>query len=146
MELNFIFSKIYTKNLNRFNPSEDSWDKITYRGEEFVKEYEKEFIEILNLILRITNRHWNQLELKVYFVSWKGPSFSNPLTLRVRKDMLLMLVVLTHELIHNIMSEKESSIQLENEINDYVEDIFTELKIDISDQMKIVRKSINKLK
>ncbi|MDO8508521.1 MAG: hypothetical protein Q7S27_02435 [Nanoarchaeota archaeon] len=144
MKLNFVFSEIYNKNLNRFNPIEDSWDKIKNRGEKFVEEYEQKCYEIINLIPKITKRSWNKLELNVYFVSWNGPNFSNPLTLRVRKDMLLMFVVLTHELIHNIMPEKGPSQELENEINNYVEEIFKELKINISDQIKIVRESSNK--
>ena len=144
MRLNFVFSKIYNEMLNKFNPSEDSWEKIKHRGELFVQEYEKKCSEIVELIPKITNRQWNKLELDVYFVSWNGPNFSKPLTLRVRKDMLLMLVVLTHELIHNIMPEKKSSIELENEINDYVEEIFKQLKIDIAAQIKIVRESSSK--
>lgn len=144
MRLNFVFSKVYNENLNKFNPSETTWDIIKYRGEKFVEVYEKKCIEILDIIPRITNRYWNKLELDVYFVSWNGPNFSTPLTLRVRKDMLLMLVVLTHELLHNIIKDKEAGIELENEINDYVEEIFKELKIDISDQIKIARKSSKK--
>src|SRR3989344_7729180 len=141
MRLNFVFSEIYNAALNKFDPSDDSWDKIKHRGERFVEVYEKKCAEIVSLIPRITNRRWNKSEVDIYFVSWKGPNFSRPLTLRVRKDMLLMLVVLTHELIHNIVSEKEPSIELENEINDYVEKIFKELKIEISEQIQRVRKS-----
>ena len=143
MKLNFVFSSIYNKNLNRFNPSPDTWEKVKNRGELFVKEYESLSNEIVNLIPKITKREWIGNEINVYFVSWNGPNFSKPLTLRVRKDMVMMLMVLTHELIHNIMPEKDSSLELENEINDYVEEIFKELKIDISEQMKIVRKIVN---
>jgi|SRR3989344_6189674 len=141
MRLNFVFSEIYNGALNKFDPSEDSWNKIRSRGKLFVEEYEKTYNKILRIIPKITGRRWNKIELDVYFVSWKGPNFSRPLTLRVRKDMLLMLVVLTHELIHNIMPERGPSMELENEINDYVEKIFKELKIEISEQIQRVRKS-----
>ncbi len=136
MKLNYNFSYIYHKNLNKHNPASVNWGKIKVHGKKFVSKYENTIEEILNIIPKITGVGWKKNEMEVYFVSWKGPSFSKPLTLKVRKDMLLMLTILTHELLHNALDNKKPGIKLEKEINNYVVKIFDKLNIDIDEQIK----------
>lgn len=136
MKLNYNFSYIYHKNLNKHNPVDINWEKIKTHGEKFISKYKNTIEEILGIIPRITGKSWKKNEIEVYFVGWKGPSFSRPLTLKVHKDMLLMLTILTHEVLHNILDNKKPGIELENEINNYVEKIFNKLNINIDEQIK----------
>lgn len=136
MKLNYNFSYVYHKNLNKYNPASVNWEKIKAHGKKFISEYKNTIEEILNIIPKITEMDWKKNEIEVYFVSWKGPSFSKPLTLKVRKDMLLMLTILTHELLHNILEDKKSGIVLEKEIKNYVVKVFNKLNIDIDKQIK----------
>ena len=72
-------------------------------------------------------------------VDWLGPSFSHPLTLKVREDFLLMLTILTHELIHHFRINSPMGIEREKKINDYTEEVFDKLGINIKEQIKIMR-------
>lgn len=136
MKLNYNFSYVYHKNLNKHNPADVNWEKIKGYGKKFISKYKNAIEEIVKIIPKVTGKNWKKREIEVYFVSWKGPSFSKPLTLKVRRDMLLMLTVLTHELLHNILDDKKSGMELEEEINGYVEEIFNKLNIDIGEQIK----------
>ena len=69
-------------------------------------------------------------------MDWPGPSFSSPLTLKVRVDKLLMLVILAHELLHTFYSDIKITEKMELEINNNVKKVFTKLGLDIACQME----------
>lgn len=140
MELEFVFSEIYHKNLNRYAPTKQSWKLVKAHCEKFVLEYKETFPRIIQAIERfVLNKPFEEKSIKVYFVGWTGASFSNPLTLNARRDMLLMLTTLTHELLHVVFKERDSSLSLEEEINDLVEEIFKYINIDAKEQIEVMR-------
>lgn len=139
VKLSFIFSEIYHNNLNRFSEAKPDWRKVKAHGELFVKKYANLFPRILDKIQKVTGRLYAG-EIKVYIVEWKGPSFSNPLTLKTWRDTDLMLVTLTHELLHIIFKEEGPSPELEKKINNLVSQIFEELGINYKDQIEIMTK------
>ena len=140
MKLKFRVSPIYIKQLNK---------EITNQGVQRVKKISKQFLikyieeidKIVKMLPKITGKKWpveNGNEIEVYFVDWKGPSFSHPVTLKIREDLLLMLAVLTHELGHHLVSLKTKEGQ--KRINDIVKKTFEKLKINAEKQIELIRK------
>jgi hypothetical protein len=83
------------------------------------------------------NAPWKEKSIKVYIVDWPGPSFSHPLTLKVREDLLLMLFILTHELLHYFFIEKPlEGKEKEEKIDEKVKEIFDILRIDVKEQLE----------
>lgn len=138
MKLNFIYSKVYFKNLNRHNPVERTWEEVIKIGKEFEEKYKKEIDEIIKIIPKIVGKPWKEKTKDVYIVDWLGPSFSRPLTLKVRKSLLLMLVILTHELLHNFYLNESDVQKVEKKINHQTEKIFEGLNINAEKQMKVL--------
>ena len=139
LKLNFVYSWIYFESLNKHVRKDITWERVKELGKEFEAKYADEIKKIVEIIPEVTKLNWKEDRINVYVVEWAGISFSHPLTLKVREDLLLMLVVLTHELIHNILTEKTTK-QTEIKINDYVEQIFNKLNIDAKAQISLLRK------
>lgn len=141
MKINFIFSEIYHNNLNRHSVAKENWSIVKKHAEDFIKIYTNKIEEIIREIPKITETNWpNKKEIDVYVVGWKGPSFSNPLTLRIRKDHSLTLATLTHELLHIMFKEEGPSLELEIKINNYVDSLFKRLDIIADEQISLMRK------
>ncbi|MCX7880890.1 MAG: hypothetical protein N2482_00030 [Patescibacteria group bacterium] len=111
MKINFIYSKIYFKSLNRFNRITRSWEEVKKIGRAFEKKYQDEIKKITEIIPKIIKKPWRRDYFEVYLVDWNGPSFSHPLTLKVREDLLLMLVILVHELLHDFYFFRDKNIK-----------------------------------
>lgn len=140
MKLKFNYSKVYFDQLNTYKRVNRSWEEVVRLGGMFEQKYSEEINKIIEFIPQILNQDWQEEFIEVYMVDWLGPSFSRPLTLKVREDMLLMLTILTHELIHHFRLTKPKGIEREKEINDCVEKIFEKLGINIEEQIKTMRK------
>ncbi len=138
-KIEFVYSWIYFESLNKHLRKDISWKKVKEIGKKFEDKYSEEIAKIVEVTPEVTNKEWKDEIIKVYLVEWAGPSFSHPLTLKVREDLLLMLVVLTHELIHNILDEKASK-ETERKINDYIEKIFEKVGIEGKEQISLLRK------
>jgi len=141
MRLNFVYSGVYYDMLNKYSHGSYSWADVKRLGEEFEKEYSADIDRILIEIPKVMNKNWDSNTVEVYPMSWRGPSFSHPLTLKVREDKLLMLVILAHELLHSFFMDRSHSEeeQVEREINDAVRKVFDNLDIDASSQFVIMQ-------
>lgn len=127
--------------LNRIGQGDFTWDEVKKYGEEFETKYKNEIKQIVEVIPEVVGKPWSQDYMDVYMVNYKGPSFSKPLTLKVRKDYLLMLVILTHELLHYFYSgDTEDPKQMEIWINEKTKNVFDKLGIDTSKQFKTLQK------
>ncbi|MCH7850736.1 MAG: hypothetical protein IH845_03790 [Nanoarchaeota archaeon] len=139
MRLKFKYSKVYFDCLNQHKKINRTWEDVVRLGGMFEQKYSEETNKIIDLIPNILNQEWSEEIIEVYIVDWIGPSFSHPLTLKVREDTLLMLTILTHELIHHLKLNKPKGIEREKEINDYTQMIFDKLEINIEKQIKTMR-------
>ncbi|MDK2907903.1 MAG: hypothetical protein PWQ87_361 [Candidatus Woesearchaeota archaeon] len=139
MEIRFFYSKVYFRNLNRYKSTKRTWDEVKEIGQKFEKRYRSEIEQIVEIIPKIVGRPWRREIIEVYIVDWPGPSFSHPLTLKVREDLVLMLVILTHELLHDFYFDERDSEKFEETINNYVREIFEKINIDADEQLKILK-------
>jgi hypothetical protein len=141
MELEFVYSSFYFKNLNKYHPIERTWEDVIKIGKRFEKEYESEINKILDIIPQVMNMSWKRDYIQVYPVDWAGPSFSHPLTLKVRDDGLLMLVVLIHELLHQFYTENFNLDRQGNEekIDSKVKEVLEKLGIEAEEQLKTLK-------
>ncbi|MFA6416046.1 MAG: hypothetical protein WCW56_00990 [Candidatus Paceibacterota bacterium] len=144
MKLEYIYSKVYFRNLNKHSSTNRTWEEVKNIGKNFEKKYTEEINRIIKIIPKITGKPWREKQTKVYFIDWLGPSFSHPLTLKVRDDLLLMLVILTHELLHDFYLQDKDIEKVEIKINKQVEKVFEELKIDAGDQINTLQNYHNK--
>jgi len=84
MKLNFIYSFVYFEILNKSNDVSHSWEDVKKMGKSFERKYSEELRQITALIPKVVNKSWAKNEINVFIVDWPGPSFSSPLTLKVR--------------------------------------------------------------
>jgi hypothetical protein len=141
MKLEFNYWNVYFRNLNKHKKIDRSWEEVKKIGKEFESQYKSEIKKIIKIIPKVVGKSWTERIIDVYMVDWDGPSFSHPLTLKVREDLLLMLVILTHELLHHFYTE---SFPLdmkagEEKINKDVEKVFDKLGINIEKQLRIIQ-------
>ena len=139
MNLSFKYSRIYFIELNRYKEVNRTWEEVIRLGAKFEERYKEEIKEIVKIIPKVLNKNWPIDNIPIYMVDRIGPSFSNPLTLKVREDLLLMLVVLVHELIHQFPTFNIHRAGNEKEVNNYTEKLFEELKIDAKEQIAKLR-------
>jgi hypothetical protein len=137
MKIEFFYSKVYFLHLNKYQPTNRSWEEVKKLGQKFEKKYKTEIEQIIKIIPKLTQKPWRRKLTEVYINSWTGPSFSHPLTLTVREDLLLMLVILTHELLHDFYlgEDKKNLKKTEEKINELVKEVFVKLKIDANKQL-----------
>jgi hypothetical protein len=146
MRLKFNYWNVYFRQLNRHKKIDRSWEDVKRLGKEFESKYKFEINKVLKIIPEVVGKIWDEKVIDVYMVDWDGPSFSHPLTLKVREDFLLMLVILTHELLHHFYIETFSQDMEggEKKINQDVEKVFDKLGIDIEKQLRIIQSFHNK--
>jgi hypothetical protein len=98
------YSRIYNKILG---------GGIYNKNAKFENIYKKNISNILKLIEKHHIKKWKYKLIPIYLVNSvnkkKMGGFSDPLTLKSRKDEKYMLVVLVHELLHNNMGNKKFS-------------------------------------
>ncbi len=112
--IEFVYSWIYdelrrndpiiAKKLKKINKEYPSPKKIKKYIEKIEKIWRNDEKIILKLISKITGLKWREKVIKCYVVG-KGKCFSDPLTIRIFKNQLNFIDVLTHELIHQIQSQ-----------------------------------------
>lgn len=136
MKINFFYSEVYFRNLNRYKPTNKTWPEVKKLGQKFENKYNSEIEQITKVIPKLVNKTWQRKITEVYIVDWAGPSFSHPLTLKAREDLLLMLVILTHELLHDFFLKEKNNEKVEKKINNLVKQVFEKLNINVEDQLK----------
>jgi|GEM_PF-1377708 len=146
---NFVYSRIYFVSLNRHQSCERDWEAVKEIGKRFETDYRDILQQSKILIPRVVGMEWQKSVVDIYLVDWCGPSFSHPLTLKVREDGKLMLAILIHELLHDFYLKQEknkSMMEIEDEINNKVEEVAGELGLDLTKQMKALRENTVKRK
>ena len=122
LQIKFIYSYTYSVNLYRvLNEDKSNFGKLwedtkTYGSnfESYLKQYKS---KILELIPEYSGYGWSEFAEPTIYVypihpSLRIPSFSHPLTLKVRENINLTLGVFIHELAHNNMNFKFPSLEI----------------------------------
>ena len=81
MKLEFVYSRIYFKNLTKYKKASRDWKEVLKIGKEFEKKYKSKINKIIKLIPNNNGKDWKKEIIEVYIVDWRGPSFSHPLTM-----------------------------------------------------------------
>jgi hypothetical protein len=116
MKIKFFYSQVYFRHLNQNKTTKRSWEEVKKIGKTFEKKYTKEIENLLKIIPQEVGKPWQSKEITVYPIDWSGPSFSNPLTLKVRDDLKLMLVILIHELLHDFFLQEKILKELKKKL------------------------------
>lgn len=125
MKTKIICSKAYARSFrSELGDAEFElvWEEIVKIGGKFYEFYKPHISSILEKIQKYTGFSWDRFapaQVPIYLVNTEGPSRSNPLTLKVRKNIEYMLTVLAHELTHINMPKKlfEDELQYEDVVN-----------------------------
>ena len=126
-KIKFCYSRVYARTVHGLakggsNPSANSfqtiWRKTKAEGKLLELLFRKFEREIMATIPKITGFSWEEFAEPIICVyPLKGiASFSHPLTIHVRKDTLLTIGILIHELVHNNMGFKFPSAELQEQI------------------------------
>ena len=143
MKTRIVCSKEYVRKLmpeigkNQFN---DVWGDILRKGKNFYVCYKKYIDAIMSSIPQYTGFDWQLVNEDIYLASMKGPSRSNPLTIKVKEDAEYMLTVLIHELTH--INMPNSALTLEERAYEDVVNQVTERvcqKIGISSGLETIK-------
>ena len=107
----FKYSHIYDQNWQTWfrsynkSPRKLSPQKVQYHIKAVEKVWRKCEKNILQELSKVTNLEWKEKEIICYVVGDCRP-FSDPLTLAAYEDRGLFVDVLTHELIHQLFTQK----------------------------------------
>ncbi len=118
----FKHSYIYSKNIaywQKKDISEKGLEKLKQHKDKLERVFKKEGKKILPAIERASGLKWHQNEIACYIVK-NSFSFSDPLTIGFEKGpkkIEYYVDVLTHELIHQILTEKENWLKIEKNWN-----------------------------
>jgi len=114
-KINFEFSWIYNNNWKQwikcynirsdYWPSDDGIKKFIVKANNYWKRFNKQILEEAS---RISKLNWKEKTMKCYIVGNCIP-FSNPLTMFTTSDLDNFVDVLTHELLHELLWDKNKS-------------------------------------
>ena len=139
------YSWIYNRH---FNPNFSKKDLFKLKKDyiKFKKLYKKYINTIIKLIEKHHSKRWKHKFIPIYIVKNASHSFSDPLTLRYRKDEKYLLVVLAHELLHNNIVKKK--FKNPKELHIYMEPLLNkvifDMPIDLKDELNLFNKRIRK--
>ena len=110
--LSFKISKVYIQQL--YNPriyqQPDVVEQLYRFRDDFLAEYEDQLTDMLVFVEKYAGYRWEEYVdpfIAIYLVDFRRPSFSLPLTIKIRADKKLFLGVLIHELTHNLLDLDE---------------------------------------
>jgi len=126
-----ICSYKYIKRLNQ-KFSEEDWEKMIKISQEFNKLYEEKTPVVLERIPFYTGFYWENTskEIEIYLADFKGPSRTNPITIKTGKinEMMLKLI---HELTHTNIPLNKLEISSSLIYEDIINQVTTEVSKDI---------------
>lgn len=115
-----VYSRPYIRLINDVSEltALDLYKRTRTIGVKFEKVFNKYINKIIKVIPQITGYKWQQRYVPIYLVDFTERkknqySMSRPLTLFIKEDILLMLVVLIHELIHVNFAERKKVLMSE---------------------------------
>ncbi len=136
-----IYNLLFDKSFSR-----KSFLKLKKDCAEFKELYRKYISKILKLIEKHHSKNWKYKFIPIYIVKNLRHSFSDPLTLRYRKNAKRLLVVLAHELLHNNMGKKK--FKNRRELHLYMEPILnkiiSEIPINLRRELNLFNGAIRK--
>jgi len=116
-KIEFVYSNIYNEGyrtseniqrvLKKENKKYPSSSKIIGYISKVEKIWRKQEKKILAEIAKITGLKWKEEKIKCYVIGF-GRSLSNPLTVKLFKNLNDFIDTLTHELIHQIQSQNKN--------------------------------------
>lgn len=134
--------KFAEEKFKEFHPNKDFepvWKRIKILGKNFEPIFEKYITPILKLISKYSGFDWEEYvkdEINVYPVI-RVPSYSHPLRLHLREDLVLTLGILIHELAHNNMSFKFPSREIqENVMSEVALAVLQDLNLETKESKK----------
>lgn len=133
MDVKFIISEIYIKQFRP--PSFDDALKIIKERSSMLEDL---FFKFENIILsgieKYSGYNWDDISkniIYVYPILTKGKSFSDPLTISLKENKWLNLIILIHELTHNIL---EFNIEPHDYQEFLINEIVRHIVIDIDEE------------
>lgn len=121
----FRYSRIYDrrwKESGKFYGAKDKNYPSPAKIRNYIKKAEKEWrkheIKVLTELSKITGLKWQEKTIVCYVVGRCIP-FSDPLTMKVYKDLNRFIDVLIHELIHRLMASQEGNLKKSKKAWDY---------------------------
>ncbi|MCD6464279.1 hypothetical protein J7L02_02020 [Candidatus Woesearchaeota archaeon] len=140
IKYSWIYNKQFYLDLSIEEFNNKIWNRVLAIGKRFEKLYNKYIDRIVELIPKYSGFDWGECcetFIPIYLVKKPGPSFSDPLTLKVRSDLKLMLVILTHELCHkNMEGVIDDPLLRENVMNLTTKFVFKDLKLNVENQLE----------
>ncbi len=126
-KIKFCYSRVYARTIHGLakggsgpdaNSFQTIWRKTKAEGKLLELLFHKFERAIMAAIPKITGFSWEEFAEPIIYVYpvRNVASFSHPLTIHIRKDTLLTLGILIHELVHNNMGFEFPSAELQEQI------------------------------
>ena len=119
-KIEFIYSRVYDdqkkeseevrKRLKELERNYPSKIEIIKYIESFKKSWSKESGKILEIVSKITGLKWKERKIKCYVIGF-GRSYSDPLTISLKRKKQVFRDTLIHELIHQIQTQNSDKFQ-----------------------------------
>ena len=144
-ETEIRYSFIYNVFLNQEFTREDL---VTLK--EKCRKFEALYNKYSKILLKSMEKHgfkWKRAYIPIYIVKNARISFSDPLTLRFEDNQKMMLVVLSHELLHNNIFRNrkfKSRKELHMFMEPLLEKILSELPINLNKELSLFNQRIHK--
>lgn len=111
-------------------------EKLKNSCRRFENIYDNNIKEILKLIKKYSGDEWDRKYIPIYIVRRRN-SFSDPLTLRYKKNPKFMLVILIHELLHcNLKNQRDfkNGKDLHSFMEGIVKKVIKKLNINLNEE------------
>jgi len=109
MKVKFVYSDIYDIYLNyaKHGKAYDfDWDKIVLQGKAFAAKMQKLYNKnkrVFAIMSSASGLKWKEKEIRVYVCNFLDWDFSDPVTIKVRKNMKDALETFIHEMSHQLI-------------------------------------------
>ncbi len=137
------YSTVYNRVFDA-NFSKKDFLKLKKDCLKFEKLYKKHINEILELIEKYASKKWKYKFIPIYIVKTSSCSFSDPLTLRFRKDEKYLLISLAHELLHNNIRILKGKYKDRKDLHLYMESILDKVILGLDKNLEPQLKKYNK--
>jgi len=131
----WIYNKIFNKDFTR-----QDFIKLKDDCKKFEEVYNKYITKILELIEENHKKEWMYKFIPIYILRDAPKSFSDPLTVKYAENENMMLVILTHELLHNNFVGKwdfKNSEDLHKYMEPILNKIISKLPLDLSEELRL---------
>lgn len=145
LKYSWTYNRQFNSNLTEEEFENTVWQEVLSIGRKFENFFRKYKDKILELIPKFSGWRWKELpdkSISVYLVKKEGFCFPDPLTLKIDKDLIQMLVTFVHELSHRnidlhfpIKNPAEDFMKREVLINEITVEVFKNLELETTRQL-----------